>query len=599
MLQKGSYGFLGVARVDPLEAGDPDQIGKFRLLGRLGEGGMGRVFLGESPGGLKVAIKVVHPEYANDPQFRLRFKREVDTARRVGGFHAPVVVDQDPDANPPWMATAYIPGPSLADAIDQRGPLDDTGVRKLGAALAEGLATIHGWGIIHRDLKPSNVILADDGPRIIDFGISKSVDATSLTAFNAVIGTLRYMSPEQLHGANLTEQSDIFALGAILTYAATGHSPFDAPTISEVIAQICNGPPKLDPLTGDLRDIISECLATGPDDRPSAADLLARFIPRKARAESPKIGAAEAVAAAPLPPEPAHAADRPSLVSTIGVIRYPPAPPAPAEPPAAPARDARRKLRFSRRLAVVAAAIAVAAVALVGLGVLLLDKHPAAVPPVTESLVATLSGPASLSASSVAFGPNDTLATTDTNGSTYLWNTATKKLTATLADSASQQGAFSAAFGPDGILATGENDGSTDLWNTATTTGQHTATLTDTSAQVVPSVAFGPGQTLATDQVRSADLWNIATGKLTATLTDPATGGVFSLTFGPGGVLATGDGNGRTYLWNTTTKTIIATLTDPRSTGVESVAFGPRGTLLAIGDHNGNMYLWEIAYHRP
>src|SRR5579859_7892736 len=190
--------------MDVLQPGDPAAVGGYRLLGRLGSGGMGQVYLGTSPSGRKVAVKLIKPEYARTPHFRERFAREVSAARRVGGFHTAAVVDADPGADPPWMATAYIPGPSLADAIAMRGPLDRAAVRALGAALAEGLAAIHACGITHRDLKPSNVILADDGPRIIDFGIAKGADATAITAPDALIGTLRYMSPEQLDGLDTT-----------------------------------------------------------------------------------------------------------------------------------------------------------------------------------------------------------------------------------------------------------------------------------------------------------------------------------------------------------------------------------------------------------
>ncbi|MGH3292604.1 MAG: protein kinase domain-containing protein, partial [Trebonia sp.] len=264
------------------------------------------VFLGESRGGRKVAIKVVHPHYANDPDFRRRFAHEVAAARQVGGFHTAAVVGADPEADPPWMATAYIPGPSLADAVAQRGPLDRAEVGRLGAALAEGLAAIHECGLIHRDLKPGNVILAEDGPRIIDFGIAKGADATALTGSSALIGTLRYMSPEQLNGHELTPQSDVFALGTVLAYAATGHDPFQAPAIPGVITRILSGPPDLDPLSGELRGIIADCLAKDPSSRPSPGDLLARFsrpAPQDPTATAAPAPAPGSVPAAVPPPE--------------------------------------------------------------------------------------------------------------------------------------------------------------------------------------------------------------------------------------------------------------------------------------------------------
>ena len=361
-------------RVDQLRAGDPRKIGSFRLLGRLGEGGMGQVFLGASPGGRKVAIKVVHSQHANDPEFRRRFTREVEAARQVGGFHTALVVEADPDADPPWMATSYVPGPSLAEAVSRHGPLREARLRELGAALAEGLEAIHACGLIHRDLKPGNIILADDGPRIIDFGIVRDADATSLTSSNAIIGTIRYMSPEQLHGQDLTPLSDVFALGATLVYAATGHDPFQAPTIPAVIYRIVNDPPDLDQLAGGLRDIIEACLAKQPAGRPAPGEILARFNSLAA----PRDSTADAV---PVPvPVPAPA---------------PPAAPARARTPAPAARAARRRRPGRTAVAGTAAAAAVAVAVVLAV---LLDQHPAR----TLSASGSTATPPTASASSAA-----------------------------------------------------------------------------------------------------------------------------------------------------------------------------------------------------
>ena len=612
---------------------------------------MGLVYLGTSPGGRKVAIKVVHPHYASDPKFRSRFAREVAAARQVGGFHTAAVMGADPDAESPWMATAYIPGPSLDQAIARRGPLDEAGVRKLGAALAEGLAAIHDCGLIHRDLKPSNVILADDGPRIIDFGIAKGTDTTALTSSQVIIGTLRYMSPEQLRARKLTPASDIFALGTVLAHAATGHDPFDEQDIA-VVSQILNDPPNLNPLTGHLRDIISACLAKDPSERPSTADLLARLNHPRAASEPARDATPEPVpeqitpptlTAAPpgaiRPQSPAAPEPSPGVTAdaTMNAMPPPPGPGtplpatksrhAPAAASAAPARNPQR-WRSPPRTAL-AAAGTVAAVGLATLGVLLSHNHPATprsatgpLPatsrpvtgplaatsrPVTRPLAATSwSATGSLAAtfnttstaiSSVAFGPSGTLATGANNGITYLWNTTTGKITATLTETTTWAFVNSVAFGPGDTLAVGDSTGSAYLWNT--TTRAITATLTDpTTRYVSVLVAFGPGGTLATtDSNGDTYLWNTATHKITATLTDPASGGVSSVAFGPDGTLATADSNSDTYLWNTTTGKVTATLTDPASRDVSSVAFGPGGTL-ATGDYNGRAYLWKITYRK-
>jgi len=263
--------------VNPLKTGDPELVGGYRLLGRLGAGGMAQVFLGASPGGRKVAVKLIRPEYADDAEFRRRFAREIAAARQVGGFHTAAVVDADPDADPPWMVTAYIPGPSLSDAVGQNGPLDPVQVRELGAALAEGLTAIHACGLIHRDLKPGNIILGPDGPRIIDFGVARTANASSLTTVNALIGTYGYMAPEQLGRKEVTVRSDLFALGGVLVFAATGHGPFDADELPAVIGRILSEPPDLSPLTGSLADILDACLDKDPAGRPDLADLIAYF----------------------------------------------------------------------------------------------------------------------------------------------------------------------------------------------------------------------------------------------------------------------------------------------------------------------------------
>jgi Protein kinase domain len=260
--------------VEPLQAGDPPYVGAYRLTARLGAGGMGRVFLGVSPGGRKVAVKLMLPGHSGDWEFRQRFAREVVAARRVGGFHTASVVDADPAADPPWMVTAYIPGPSLDEVVRSTGPLAPSALRALAAGLAEGLCAVHAVGLVHRDLKPGNVIMAEDGPRIIDFGIARATNSTSLTSSGVLVGTFSFMSPEQVRGDRIGPESDVFSLGSVLAYAAMGYGPFDAATVPAIIHRIATEPPDLGSLSGPLRDVISACLAKNPADRPAPGLLL-------------------------------------------------------------------------------------------------------------------------------------------------------------------------------------------------------------------------------------------------------------------------------------------------------------------------------------
>src|ERR1700683_5005140 len=278
--------------MEQLKPGDPSRVGNYRLIGRRGEGGMGQVFLGLSPGGRQVAVKIIHPGYASDKQFRWRFAGEIEAARRVGGFHTASVVDADPGADPPWMVTAFIHGPSLQQAVAEGGPFSLERVCRLGAGLAEGLAAIHACGLVHRDLKPSNVILADDGPRIIDFGIAKAAGSSAMTTAGVVVGTYSYMSPEQVEGHLAGPESDVFALGCTLAYGATAHSPFGDDSIAMVVHRIASEPPSLGgvPEAHGLRQLISECLAKSPGDRPGLSAIMTRLSGDEAPAAAPSSG---------------------------------------------------------------------------------------------------------------------------------------------------------------------------------------------------------------------------------------------------------------------------------------------------------------------
>src|ERR1700691_896647 len=212
--------------MEALTADDPRLLGEFRLRGRLGEGGIGRVYLGLSPGGRAVAIKVVHPSLASDTEFLRMFQYEVASAKAVSGIYTAPVVATGLDDHPPWLATAFVPGPSLSQVVREHGPLPELALRPLLAGLVEALQAIHAHGVVHRDLKPPNVLLANDGPRVIDFGISRAIEAASITASGAMFGTPGYMSPEQAQGKSASPASDVFALGCVVAYAATGAPPF-------------------------------------------------------------------------------------------------------------------------------------------------------------------------------------------------------------------------------------------------------------------------------------------------------------------------------------------------------------------------------------
>ncbi|MFG1965101.1 serine/threonine-protein kinase [Nonomuraea sp. NPDC049028] len=261
----------------PLAPEDPPEIGGYRLVARLGAGGMGQVFLASTQSGRRLAVKVIRAEYTGDPEFRRRFQQEVAAVLRVQSLYTAPVVDADPHSRTPWLATAYVPGPSLDKAVAQHGPLPPHTVLTMVCGVAEALQAIHAVQVVHRDLKPSNVLLSPEGPRVIDFGIAKAVDATPLTGTGIRIGTPLFMAPEQALGHPAAPPVDVFALGGLALFAATGRTPFGEGPDPAVLYRVVHDEPQLDGCPPELRDLIARCLAKDPAHRPTPRALVAEL----------------------------------------------------------------------------------------------------------------------------------------------------------------------------------------------------------------------------------------------------------------------------------------------------------------------------------
>ena len=304
--------------VGVLEPSDPRLIGPYQLVGRLGAGGMGRVFLGVSAAGRPVAVKVIHAGLAADPEFRARFSIEVAAARKVSGLFTALVVDADVDAQVPWLATAYVSGPSLSEAVRDGGPLSVARLLGMAAGLAKSLTAIHAAGVVHGDLKPSNVLLALDGPRVIDFGISQAAEAAPLARAGLVVGTPSFMSPEQAAGQAVGPFSDVFSLGTVLAFAATGRKPFGTGPAAAVLERVVRGAPDLGGVPAEVLPLIERCLVKDPAGRPAAAALLAEVTAVQAAVDQP---AGSVPAAGPGPgtasPAPRAASAAPRAASPV------------------------------------------------------------------------------------------------------------------------------------------------------------------------------------------------------------------------------------------------------------------------------------------
>ncbi len=393
---------------EDLQASDPESVGSYRLIQRLGAGGMGQVYLGRSPGGRLVAVKVIRPELAAESGFRARFAREVAAARTVSGMFTAPVVDADTDGPRPWLATVYVPGPSLTEAVAERGPLPAPMVLTLAAGLAEALVAIHSVGLVHRDLKPSNVLLADDGPRVIDFGISRAADASVLTQTGMILGSPGFLSPEQAEGLPVGPPSDVFSLGAVLTFAASGAGPFGEGTVAALVYRVVNAEPNLSGVPAQVRPLVARCLAKDPAARPSAQAILAEagagpLTPASWPAGPGVLGTARTQTS--MAPTPARAV--PAAAVTPPVHSRLPGPTTPAraagQPPWPAARAPVKPARRSRAALTAAAAVVVLAAA--GTGVALAvsgSGHHTLSPPAASASLGRTATAAGSPASSAA-----------------------------------------------------------------------------------------------------------------------------------------------------------------------------------------------------
>ncbi|GAA2208708.1 hypothetical protein GCM10009850_041660 [Nonomuraea monospora] len=624
----------------PLRPADPSQVGPYRLTGYLGAGGQGTVYVGESPEGQTVAIKVLHARLSEEPQARERFLQEIAATRQVRQFCTARVLDADTSGDQPYVVSQYVEGISLSRLIATQGVRDPDALERLAVATVTALVAIHQAGIVHRDFKPSNVVCGPDGPRVIDFGLARALDST-VAESSEILGTPAYMAPEQFSAGVVTSASDMFSWAATMAYAASGRPPFGNDSIPALFQRILNEEPDLSGLTEPVRSLVVACLDKNPAARPSATDVLFTLLGHGVPAAARETPGQEALFSAPRQegwpapmtgaPSSAGSAFSAGFPSPAGFPSRPVVSPQPGPPPlsgpaalsgppsisggvprpgegpvsateslvGAPARTGLK----SRRTLVVAS------LGLVAAGVVATGAWFALSTPATPKLVtrqAVVTGPttpvvqpevtrtlAPNPAYAVAYSPDGkTFVTGGAEGKVQIWDAATRRATTTL--EGHTKGVHAVAFSPDGkTLATGSDDGTIRLWSLPS--GEGKGTLTGHTGGV-GSVAFSPdGKTLASaSRDRTVRLWNAETGDGTALL-NGHTDWVDSVAFSPDGeTLATGSHDRTVRLWHPATGEAVAVLTGHRY-WVFSVAFSPDGRTLASASADRTVRLWDVA----
>ncbi|MEV4258378.1 serine/threonine-protein kinase, partial [Spirillospora sp. NPDC049652] len=538
----------------------------------------------------------------------------IESARRVGGFHTAPVVDADPDAPEPWLATAFVPGPSLRRVVAERGPLARDGLRALAAGLAEGLAAIHACGLVHRDLKPENVIMAADGPRIIDFGVARATDATSLTSHGVVVGTYAFMAPEQVLAGPAGPPADVFSLGCLLAFAATGRGPFDAATIPAIVHRVLNDAPEVGDVPEPLRGLVQVCLAKDPAARPTVGQVLAHLTDPSAGAlPTPSLAA---LLATPAEAVPATSADATGVDATgvgatgvdatgVGATTADPTAREGHLPPrgtAKPVDVRKRALLIGGGVTLAAAAVGVPAALLLGGG----SDGPGGTkgkPPGRTPRLASFTRPTAVltghkeGVQSVAFSPDGrSLVSGSSDTTVIIWDVAAGRPLHTLRGHTSS--VLGVAFSPDGrTVASSALDGTVRLWDTGDGTLKHTL---PTDRFGVSGLAYSPDGRFLAGCNPDIRIWDAASGRKLRTLTGSGNAGVDEVAFSPDGrtVAAVTDGFYRkapgssVLMYDPVTGRRTGTLTGHKDS-VRALAFIPGGRTLVSGGNEGIVRIWD------